>query len=532
MAIVPWPEWLPDQADFGSPGSPVIKNCVPLTAGSYGPMPSASPYSNNTLDERCQGAYSIKAPDGGIYIFAGDRTKLYELAPGSRDIQDVSRVAGGAYATPEMLIGGGHWQMTSFGDRVIAVNGVDEPQTLILGDANFVALQPGDPLATPVVPAAPVAKFVAVVKDFVFFASTIDVGDGTKAIRVWWSGINDPTNWPTPGSTEALQVQSDFQDLQQTDLGNITGLASGFAPGNDVAIFCERGIYTASYVGPPLIFNFRVAQGASGTKAPKSIVQDHFRDSSGTLRPCVYYLSSEGFAAFDGVTSTPIGAQKFDRRFFQDLDDAYMSSVLGTREPRSRSIIWAYATVGSEGFYSRMLVYNWELGRATTIELEPTAHLDWITTAMYGTQYNLDTIDSFGDSETITPNFDDPFWTGNTADQLTLFDKDHRLNVGGGPPMAPTLETGESQPNPGRRSWCRMSVPLNDGANATIAVGHRERQSDPVTWEAPVAVNELGECPQRCTGRYLRYRLSMPAGEYFRHLQGLDIDVIPEASRR
>ena len=31
MTIANWPEWLPDQADFGSAGSPVIKGVVPLS---------------------------------------------------------------------------------------------------------------------------------------------------------------------------------------------------------------------------------------------------------------------------------------------------------------------------------------------------------------------------------------------------------------------------------------------------------------------------------------------------------------------
>jgi hypothetical protein len=101
MTVVPWPEWLPDQADFGSKGSPVIKNCVPLTAGSYGPMPTAVPLSTNTLDARCQGSYSVKAPDNSISIYAGDHTKLYRLPTGSLAFVDATRTAGGAYNTPE-----------------------------------------------------------------------------------------------------------------------------------------------------------------------------------------------------------------------------------------------------------------------------------------------------------------------------------------------------------------------------------------------------------------------------------------------
>jgi hypothetical protein len=524
MTILPWPEWMPDQADFTSPGTPVIQNCVPLTAKSYGPMLSAVPYSVNTLSEPCQGSYSIRAPDGSVHIYAGDRQKLYHLPPTSRIFADASRTTGGAYATPPVLIGGGHWSMTSFGARIVAVNGVDRPQSLMLGGANFTELSAQ----------APVAKYCAVVKDFMFFGNTIDAVDGPRPYRVWWSAINSPAYWPTPGSVEAQQTQSDFQDLQQTDLGNVTGLVPGFAPGSDVVIFTERGIYTASYVGPPLIFNFRTALGSSGTTAQRSIVVDHARDpGSGAIRPVCYYLSSEGFAAFDGTASYPIGAQKFDRAFFTDLDDSYVTYVQGVRDPRSHSVIWAYPSVGSGGLFNRLLVYNWELSRATIIRLEPSsAYVEWLTNAMYGGIYHLDNIDSFGNLDTIAPSFDDPFWTGNMASRLSFFDRDHRLGIGGGPPLPAILETGEVQPAEGRRAWVRMSRPLNDGGVATVAVGHRERLTDPVTWETPVNVNQLGECPQRCTGRYLRFRMTLAPGQGWHHAQGLDFDLMPEARRR
>ena len=263
---------------------------------------------------------------------------------------------------------------------------------------------------------------------------------------------------------EAQQVMSDFQDLVQTDLGNVTQLVSGFAPGSDVVIFCERGIYTASFTGPPLIFQFRIAQGASGTMAPRSVVVDHARDQSGAVRPVCYYLSSDGFAAFDGSASYPVGAQKWDALFWRELDDQYLTYVQGIRDPRSRSVIWAYPTVGSNGLMSRLFVYNWELSRASYIDLDPPlTHVEWLTVAMYGTSYNLDNIDGLGDLDTIQPSFDDPFWTGNMASRLSFFDRDHRLVIGGGPAMAPTLETAEMQPNDGRRAWVRLTRPLNDG---------------------------------------------------------------------
>jgi hypothetical protein len=196
-------------------------------------------------------------------------------------------------------------------------------------------------------------------------------------------------------------------------------------------------------------------------------------------------------------------------------------------------VIWGFATPGSNGLISHLIVYNWELARASYIELEPAQYQEWLTVAMYGTSYNLDNIPpAMGDLDTLSPSFDDPFWTGNMESRLSLFDRDHRLSIGGGPAIAVTMETAEMQPNDGRRAWVVLTRPLNDGGISTIAVGHRERLTDPVIWEAPVSINAIGECPQRATGRYLRFRMTMPAGQSFSHLQGIDMAIIPEGQRR
>jgi hypothetical protein len=527
MTVLRWPEWLPDLADID--GSPTIRNVIPLTANSYGGMPTAVPWSTNTLDSRCLGSYSIKSNAGDIHIFAGDAAKLYRLPPGTgRDLLDVSRTVGGAYAVPVK----GHWSMTSYGTQILATNGVDPIQSLLLGATNFTDLQPGDAGAVPPIAAAPLAKYIATVRDFVMVGNTTDGTDGPRPSRIWWSSLNQPDQWPLPGSTLALQTMSDYQDLQQTDLGNITGLMSGFAPGADAVVFMERGIYTASFVGPPLLFQIRVAQGCAGSVSPLSLVQDSARDASGALRPVIYYLSEDGFAAFDGSTSYAIGAQKFDRAFFADLDPAQIHRVQGVSDPRSRAVVWAYPSANGTGLHDRLLVYNWELARATIVSLSPAQQIEWLTRSMFGQSYTLDQLDSFGHLDIIQPPFDDPFWAGSGTSQLSLFDKDHRLNISNGPPMHVILETAESQPTPGRRTWVDMVRPLNDAGVAQISVGHRERPTDVVRWELPVPMDTLGRCPQRCTGRYIRFRMTMPEGQPLKHMLGLDIEVRPDSRLR
>ena len=520
MPFLPFGEYLPDQPDFkvlnptdaGSLGSATIKNCVPLTAHSYGPMPTFGNYSSNALTARCQGSYSLYDASGGVAIFAGDATKLYRIAAGAIAFSDVSRSSGGAYACPA-ITAGGFWSMTAFGTRVIAVNGADAAQTFLLGtDTVFSALAA----------AAPVGKYVAVIRDQVFIGNL-----SAQPYRVHWCANGDPTSWPTAGTAAAQSVLSDYQDLQQADLGRITGIVGGLGAA-DGAVFCERGIYSVRFQGGSTFYAFPVAQGVAGTRAPMSIVLRRLRSSAGVYS-VAYYWSENGVEAFDGASSTPIGADKFDRTLYSDLDEAYLPLVQGVADPSRKLIFWAYMGPGSGGLYNRLLVYNWDLGRAALCEL--TANYEWFTRSILGTGKTLEQLDTYGTIDTLPASLDDPQWAGGAL-TTSAFGTDHKLNTLTGPAMGAVLETAEMQPYPGRRARALNARPIIDSAAGLVSVGVRERLVDPVVYHAEVPINVLGDCPQRCSGRYVRYRLRLPAGQSFTHLQGLDVEMIPDSARR
>lgn len=508
--MMPFPEWAPDQPDFNNPGAKTIKNCIPLTAQSYGPMPTPAVYSSNGLTARCQGSYSIYDPSNSVHIFAGDQTKLYRMTTGSIAFADVSRTVGGAYACPTVA-DGGFWSMTSFGSRVIATNLTDVVQQFLVGtDTNFTDLA-----------AAPKAKFAATILDFLFLGFLTGL-----PYRVRWSAIGDPGSYPAIGTAAALQVQSDQQDLQQTDLGRITGIVGGLSSAHG-AVFMERGIYRVLYVGSPAIFSFPVAQGALGTRAPMSIVQR--RTASGAA--VVYYLGEDGFYAFDGANSLPISDQKWSRAFFAELDQGYLSYVQGVADPQTGLIFWAFMGQASGGLFNRIIVYNPTINRAALCDLTATP-FEWLTRSIYGTGYTLEGLDAFSTSiDTLPASLDSPLWMGGALFG-GIFDTSHKLNVLTGPAMAPVLETGEKQLFPGRRGLVLNARGLVDGGSYSIAVGYRDNLTDTVSWDADVPVNVLGECPQRVTGRYQRFRFKSAASQTFSHLQGIDFDARPEARMR
>lgn len=575
IVTLPIAEWTPDLFPIGSPGAATITNVVPRTPTTYGPMPTPTVYSG-ALSARCIGSYTIRDTGKNVFVFAADAAKLYLLKAGSTNFADVSGATYTGAPWPDT-----QWEFTSFGLRVVACNYNDATQTYLVGtDTVFSALGPTvvttgdthtnttlDNLATTTnvyagmsvsggtfpagtivsavtsgtavttsqaatgtasgvaitfASSVPRAKFCEAVGDFVMLANTFDGTSGAQPQRVWWSGIGNPMHWPLPGSTPAIQVQSDYQDLQQTDLGQIMGIAAGPLPTANVTIFCEHGVWTALYVGSPTIFSFKVVDGAPGCVSPQSIIKGYI-NSGGTIVPVIYYRGANGFYAFNGTTSTPIGTNRFDRFVISELDAQLNRTVLGGSDPANKLIFWLYSTAASTGLYDRMLVYNWDVNRASYVDLT-NAKVEWVTeTATIG--YTLEELDAFGTLDTLPYSLDSEAWVGGTP-RLGVFDSSHRLAYLTGSNMAVTVETPEVEPVPGKRVFVRNTRPLVDAAGGSTAIGGRERTADSVTLKTAVLMNAMGECPQRYTGRYVKARFTFPAATNFTHISGIEADVI------
>jgi len=373
----------------------------------------------------------------------------------------------------------------------------------------------------------PRAKYVEAVGDFLMLANTFDGTSGAQPQRVWWSGIGDSENFPLPGSVQAIQVQSDYQDLQQTDLGQITGIAAGPLPTASATIFCEKGVYTALYVGSPAIFSFKAVDGAPGCVASTSIVKGHL-NSGGTVAPVIFYRSADGFYAFNGTSSVSVGANKVDRFVLSELDPRLDQTVLGVAAQITKVIYWFYSTTGSAGLYNRAVAYNWDVNRWSYIDLSSTP-VEWVAeTATIG--YTLEELDQFGTLETLRYSLDSEAWVGGAV-AVGAFNSSHQLAYFSGSNMAPTVETPEVEPIPGSRVFIRNARPLVDATNGSIAISTRERQADSLTLKTAVLMNAMGECPQRVTGRYVKARFTFPAGTSFTHISGVEVDAIKQGIR-
>jgi hypothetical protein len=506
--FVPIGEFLPDMPDFNNPGSSKVHNVFPRTQQSYGPVAGIAPYAS-PLPAAVIGAIPTIDTTSAITLIAGTQTDLYQLVPGSTAFVNRSKVAGG-YGTPN----DGDWHFAQFGQRVVGANFYDPLQSFTLNSSTAFA-----DLAS----SAPKARYIATVKDFLVVANTTDPVYGAQPQRVWWSAINDCTNWPTPGTAAAIEVQSDYQDIPG-DQGWIQGIVGNLGTA-DGAIFFDHAIWRMTYVGSPSIFSFQPAEGVRGTPAPRSITQ---------LGAYVYYLGEDGFYRFDGTVSQPIGVNRVDKYFYGRLNQQYLRNVVGAVDPINRLVMWAYPGPSSTtGTLTDILIYNWALDRWSDADFNGEYLLRTLTEG-----YSLDSLDSTGfNLDNLPFSLDSRVWAGNQI-IMSAFDSNHTFGYMNGPNLAVTIETSEFEPygssepaTAGQRAFVRAARPMVDGGTPSVAFGYRNRLVDPVKYSAPVAIDSIGSTPQRVDGRYLRGQITMPAASSFTHIQGVDVITTPSGER-
>lgn len=493
--MVPFGEWLPDQPEFRNTGALTMTNVLPRTLASYEPARALSAVTG-ALTNRCQGAIYARQSDGSVSGYAGDETALYVQSAASW--VDSSKPGGYTTSIDE------RWAFMVFGENVLATNFTDPIQTFSATAFNDLSHD------------APRARYMARVKDFVMVANTSDGVSGNTPQRVWWPAIDDPTNWPVPGSLSAAALQSDYQDLLGEGGWN-QGIVGGLS-GADVAIIQERCVWRGMYIGPPLIFTFDVVESARGTPAPGSIV---------SVGPIVYFLSDDGFYAFDGARSIGIGDGKVDRTFWADVDQSYLYRITSAADPLNKIIYWAYpGPQNDEGLPNRILAFHYGIGRWAKLEQSVEFMVQALTLG-----YTLDQLDPFGTLETLPFSLDSRAWTGGRLN-LAAFDPSHMLALFSGESLAATMDTAEAQLNPKGSAIVSRAWPLVDAAEAEMAIGSRDRLVDSVTWTAPVPITSTtGSSPLRSTGRYQRARVTIPAGSLWRNGQGVDFEARPAGRR-
>jgi len=470
--------WLPDLPDFGNPGITKAENVLPAAQG-YRPWPGAFALSD-AMSATPIGAGAGTSIDEDEHVYAGTATTLEALTAGVW--ADVSK-AGGYTNTAT------RWDFATYGPVMIATNNVDKPQFFDMDTGTLFA-----DLTT-----AFEAKSVAVVRDFVMFLNTNDAADGRVADRVRWSALGDYTDYTISATT-----QSDFQD----NPGGGSGMR--IFGGEEAIIFFQRAIYKATYVGSPLVFQFDEIVTSRGLYA---------EGGAAKIDDMVFFLDSDGFYVFAGNKATPIGDDKVNKWFYENLDGNALSSISCAIDHENRTVMWAFSSNATTATTpDRIIAFNWTTGRWSYGKVD----CDLIFTSLSST-FSLDALDALSTSiDTLGISLDSRLLNTSGTLNVGVMAND-KLNGFGGAPMDAVIEYNERQVVAGQRALMTEAWPLSDGGVSTFRIGTRNRQQDAVTWSASYSVNDVGFAALRAEGRY--HRVEMTVTGQFNDIQGVDTKV-------
>jgi hypothetical protein len=472
MQKIAFGEWLPDQP--GVTGAITdAKNCYPVANG-YAPFRSEADYSDAA-------AQNLLITFGGkfageVALFAAGATQVYKFDSSDASL-DAATTTG--YAAVES------WDVTQYGAKMILANGQDKLQAYEIGVSTYFAN-----LAA----AAPTAKYVTVVRDFVVAAN-----DGTDANKVYWSDINDETDW-TPGAAS----QSDTQIIP--DGGDITGLSGG----EYGLVFLERAVYRMSYTGSPFFFQFDAISRSLGCISDGSIAQ---------YGGITYFLADDGFYSCDGQSVKAIGAEKVNRWFFDHVIPGEISTGMSaTVDPIRKLVIWKF----NNSFGGKnLLVYSINLDRWSYTDTTANS-ISFVLTP----SATLEQVDNYNSSiDALEIPLDSRVFAGGQL--LFAGVSGAKIIAFSGQPKTANITTGDVAIG---RSTVTLVRPTVDGGSGSVAISSRDLLNEVVEFGSNVAADAENRVSIRSNGEYHRLRLT-PTGDNWETAVGIDVEVVKQGTR-
>ena len=495
-------------------GTTVARNVVPI-GGGYGPLASLTPRAGTpTLALYARGAIGGTDFATNSYSFAGDQLDLYKADSSGATV--VTRSSGQYQCGNE-----DYWEFAVFGETVFATNFIDKMQYFDLRDfsAGATFKNVSD---LPNAPAVPRARHIGVIDNFLVAGNVFDEEIGLVTDGISWSTVNNALSWPLRGTDLAVAVQSDRQRLEGSG-GHVNAVISGSEVG---AIFQEHAIWRMDYVGGDVVFALNRVEPNRGLLIPKLAVP---------VGRQVFYLSEDGFYMFDYTTSRPIGKDRVNREFLNDLDQDFFYRVTAVRDPDETRLYVLYPGSGHvDGMPNKMLIYDWALDQFTDAEVT-AAVLCWSFT--HGA--DLDSADIPGDEDFLegppaslaTLSFDDRATPTGSA-TLSAYDGSNILSTFTGENLAGTIETGDLEITPGGRTLVTQVRPLVDDVDVTVQVAglpKRPRRDVVLKFGPKSKQEDHGACSVRSDGRYHRIRVNLPST--FANASGCDVNGRPSGMK-
>ena len=472
-----FPPFEPDKAEYNITASDAMLNVLPAADG-HKPQPALVEVSS-ALPATCLGAVAVRDSSDAVVIFAGTATDLYKLntATSPYSWTSVSKSAA-AYSVPTDE----KWVFTKFGTNLVAHTLGDVPQYIDIDTPTAFADLTG----------APTARHSWVAGDFLVFGHL-----STANNKIRWSGVNDITFW-TIGKRGA--------DEQVIPRG---GEIMGGIGDQRGAIVISRGAMHYMQFAPASGFTFTIAEAnpERGVIAAYGIVQ---------IGPGQFiYLSEDGF--FSGVQGAPIGAERVDGWFFDQVDLDFLYDVRGSVDPFEK-IVWFKFRLQNGTF--KLLGYDWQLDRWCQSDASIREAVALLTP-----EISWDGLDSlYASIDAVDSPFDSRLFKGGRL-VFGAVTTDDKLAYFSGTNRAATLETNGVELIPGERAFVNGGRLVGDPTTFTAQIGTQDFHGDTVTWDTAVSPSSRTKfLPFRGAGRLHRHRVSIAAGATWKIASGIQTE--------
>jgi hypothetical protein len=438
----------------------IATNVFPIANG-YGPVKGFQAITE-ALPEAFYGGGAFIGSDGTASLLVGSANGLY-LFSGS-----FSLVCTATATSP--------WRFAQFGDNVLCANGGKLiSYSLTLQTASEVSSSPSNCID------------VSAVRDFVMVIRADDTAD--------LSEFNNSANWATG------EKQADFQPL----LGTGPGVA---IVGGETALILERfAVQRIQYTGGDTIFQFDMIADNLGCMT---------RGSVASVNQMVFWLSERGFMMSpDRQSIVPIADEKFNRWFFANYSRADIGSMYAAVDPRYSRVMWAMP--GDPG---RIIAYNWALNKTSVIETSVEGVFTGFTNNI-----SIEGVDElYPDGiDSVPVSLDDAQFQGGNP-LLLVANSSGVVGTMEGDNLEARLQLDNIEPTPGRRSRIRSVRPVTDATNVAITVDARMRAGDSESIRSANTMRGNGNCPIRSNGRYNDIALTIPEGESWTYVQGVECE--------
>lgn len=455
----------------------------------YAPLPSLAVYGPGTaLNDACLGGAGFYDSTGAPVTFVGDTGRLYRLL--GKAPADVSK-PGGYGADPDW-----QWTFEQFGNLVYAAARGATLQKYELGaSATFDD-----------VPGAPPAEVIFRIRAHLFACAGRTVN---------WSAFNNPLDWEPDFATQA----------GVTDIGQDAGIVVAGIGGEQGAIFQERGIIRVAYQGGDVPWFFDEVEGGRGACSPGAVR----RWGTGA-----FVCAEDGFYYWDGLKAEPLGQDRVDRTFANDLNYAYRGRVISAIDTSSKSWMVAYPA-GDSSVCNRQLIYSWADNRWTHDDFSVQALFEMPREGVHADdQAGIEALFGTAKEDELTDvSVDSPAWRESRRTWVAV-NTDRKVCAFTGPNRRAVVETGEFEPSPTMQTYLSEIWPITDAEPDAVEVSVHTKQNrlgETACLADTACMNDVGFCEVRAEGRFMRGEMTIRAGAKWSEAHGIHWDGEPSGER-